>query len=87
MRTTYSTGYLECKVDTYGLIGMKEEGKSSILVHSVQGRDSSDTANSILVATDGPHSALATGSLKMFLSNGLFFFFLLLTAEAVAYNK
>ena len=87
MRTTYSTGYLECKVDTSGLIGMKEEGKSSIRNHSVQGRDSSDAANSILEATDGLHSALASGSLKMFLSDGLFFFFLSLTAEAVAYNK
>lgn len=39
MRTAYSTGYLECKVDTSGLVGMKEEGKSSIRNHSAQERE------------------------------------------------
>lgn len=66
---------------------MKEEGKSSIRNHSDKEVTPQILQNSILVATDGPHSALATGSLKLFLSDVLFFFFLSLTAEAVAYNK
>lgn len=43
MRTACSAGYLECKVDTSGLIGMREEGKSSVRNHSAQGCESSDT--------------------------------------------
>ena len=49
--------------------------------------ESSDTAKQHPCGHDVPHSALATGGLKMFLSDGLLFFFLSLTAKAVAYNK